>query len=164
MRDEGGVFETRGTRETRETRGTRGNEFQAGQQQKSNRVKLNLTLGSLSEHHSPSPAKSSQNDFHNSSTQEVSKVLHDALTQKYQETQATKINLGSWTAFVSSRNHDCFVRDQARQVIFSSNLQTGEIKMPLSEENSQTFVAQIQQIDQKLSSPRQSQSNSQFQA
>ena len=164
MRDEGGVF---GTRETGETRGTRRmeeDESQAIQKRQSTRGKLNLTLGSLSEHHSPSPVKPSQNDSRDSSTQEVSKVLHDALTQKYQEAQATKINLGSWTAFVSSRNHDCFVRDQTRQVIFSSNLQTGEIKMPLSEENSQTFVAQIQQIDQKLSSPRQPQSNSQLQA
>ncbi|NEO98710.1 MAG: hypothetical protein F6K58_08525 [Symploca sp. SIO2E9] len=69
----------------------------------------------------------------------ASRVLHEAIAEKYAETRNRKIKVGDWTAFVNSRTQECFVRDKERRVIFHSDLSTNQVNKGLSKEDSIKF-------------------------
>jgi hypothetical protein len=74
-----------------------------------------------------------------SQVDEVSEVLQGLIAEKYQNTGQAKVKVGEWTAFINGKTQDCFVRDQARQVVFGANLTSHEITQPLSTSHQQQF-------------------------
>ncbi len=81
--------------------------------------------------------------FCQSSSTQASKVLHEAIKEKYAATGERKIKVGEWTGFINSFTQECFVRDESRQVIFNSNLATNQIHQGLSEAGRIKFERQI---------------------
>ncbi len=97
---------------------------------------VNLSFGQVASRQGGSLGKSSSRHL-------ASKVLHEAIKEKYAATGERKIKVGEWTGFINSFTQECFVRDENRQVIFNSNLATNQIHQGLSEAGRIKFERQI---------------------
>lgn len=91
----------------------------------------------------PLPPAFQSESLSQSSSMQTSKVLHEAIKEKYAATGERKIKVGEWTGFINSFTQECFVRDESRQVIFNSNLATNQIHQGLSEIGRIKFEQQI---------------------
>jgi len=106
---------------------------------------------------SPTPAQNkppSQPEDTAASPVHLSQLLKDAISEAYNQTGATQIPVGNWTAFISnSRNNlRCLVRDEADNPVLAADLKTGQISKKLSENSSAQFLKYLLTIDAELAS------------
>lgn len=77
----------------------------------------------------------------------ASEALRKAIKETFSDTGNRKIKVANWTAFVNTKNGDYSVRDGNRKIISQGNLETGEVRKPLNERNTQRFNQQIKEAD-----------------
>ena len=77
----------------------------------------------------------------------TSRQLHEQVAQLHEQTRRSKLRVTpQWTAFVN-QNGECYVRNQNRDVIFSSNLKSGCIQQPLSPRDRQLYRQHLELIE-----------------